>query len=139
MKFPILRINNDHIRKFNSLAELKLMSQRYLDEGRFKKQAFFIDSSGFRYDLREVKKVRGSRNPLRWFRPSPAIVVEVDAGSPTQITLEKAKDLILGLVLKNGWHHQGSQSESEFREMLDQATSFRGLIDLISFYGEWQG
>jgi hypothetical protein len=121
------------------MKELSLMSQKYFDDGAFKTNTFFIDAAGFRYDLKDVEKVRDSRNPLRWFRPSRAIVVNVELESPTPITLDAAKELLTDLVVRNLWYRQGSQSEPKFRKMINQAESFRGLIDLISFYGDWQG
>ncbi len=115
------------------------MSQKYFDEGLFRKDAYFIDAAGFRYDLKEVKKVRNSRNPLHWFRPSPAIVVDVELKSPTSIELNATKELLISLVVMHGWHSQGDQSAPKFKKMIDAAHSFHELINLISFYGEWQG
>lgn len=42
MKYPLLRLNKFHIRKFQSENELKLMSQKYFDEGNFKVDTFSL-------------------------------------------------------------------------------------------------
>ncbi|ANE56672.1 hypothetical protein [Methylomonas sp. DH-1] len=139
MKYPLLRLNKFHIRKFQSENELKLMSQKYFDEGNFKVDTFFIDSSGFRYALIDVRKERNSLNPFRWFRSSPAIVVDIIVSQPVQLSLDNMKKTIFELVVKNEWHRQGYQNESEFHDMIYAAKSYREIIDMISFYGKWQG
>lgn len=139
MEYPILRVNRCHIRKFSSEKELRLMSQKYFDDGDFRREAFIIDSSGNRYPLLDVTRVRHSWNPFRWFRPSPAIIVDVRVGSPSSLPLREAKDLIVKLVTANEWYTQSDQSASEFSREIRAATTHRELIDKISFYGKWQG
>lgn len=140
MKFPVLRINDLHIRKFRSLAELRLMSQKYFElRGFCGKGTFFIDLEGVRYDLINVKRIRRSLNPIRWFRPSLAILVDSQVGTPTQLTLDEVKKTVCDLVVKNGWYRQGEQSAPGFRSMINSANSFVEIVEKISFYGRWQG
>ncbi|MDO3510258.1 hypothetical protein [Ralstonia pseudosolanacearum] len=115
------------------------MSKKYFDQGDFKKGAFFIDSTGARYELIEAHFVRGSLNPVRWFRPSPAIIVDIEIGPPSQLTLDQVKETVISYVIRYRWYHQGHQSESEFRNMITSAQSYLDLIKMISFYGTWQG
>lgn len=115
------------------------MSKKYFDQGDFKKDTFFIDSTGARYELVKAYFVRNSLNPLRWFRSSPAIIVEIKVGPAIQLTLDEVKEIVISHVIRHRWFHQGSQSESEFRNMISNACNFINVINLISFYGKWQG
>lgn len=139
MHFPLLRLNDSHVRKFRSPGELRLMSRKYFDEGDFKRGTFFIDSRGMRYAMIEAHFVRNSLNPFRWFRSSPAIVVDIEVGAPSQLTLDEVKETVINCVVKHRWYRQGHQSEVIFRNMITSAKNCLEVIEAISFYGEWQG
>lgn len=139
MKFPIIRLNKLHLRKFRSKAELSLMSEKYFIKGSFCKNAIIIDSTGSQFSIEKVVKLRKSINPLRWFRSSPAIVVEVQARQIGVLSLDETKNKVIDLVTANNWNVQGSQSANEFREYVVGAQSFEKLFEKLSFYGKWQG
>jgi len=115
------------------------MSKKYFDKGDFKRGAFFIDSIGMRYDMIEAHFARNSMNPARWFRSSPAIVVNIEVGAPIQLTLDEVKETVINHVVNNGWYRQGHQSKADFQNMISDAKDFKEVIEAISFYGDWQG
>lgn len=139
MSFPVIRINKNHIRKFDSLSELRLMSKKYLDKGDFMKGTFFIDAEGKKFSLVNILSVRRSMNPLRWFRSSPAVVVDCELRHDGSLSLAQIKDLVSSAVAENGWFSQGHQTQRQFEKMIDDAGSICQLFSSISFYGEWQG
>lgn len=139
MTFPVLRINKGHIRKFDSPSQLRLMSKKYLDKGDFKKETFFIDADGNRFSLANILSVRRSLNPLRWFRSSPAIVVDFEIQHEGSLSLPQIKNIVSVTVVENKWFGQGHQTQRQFEKMIDDAASIRDLFHSISYYGEWQG
>jgi hypothetical protein len=139
MRFPVLRINDHHIRKFRTFDDFRVMAQKSFDVGDFARGAIILDSSGDKYEVEHVTKLRNSRNPLHWFRPSRAIVVDTHLGPAYPIKLEEAKQLISDLVIGRKWYSQGGQTEDQFREYIRDAKTFTELMNRISFYGTWQG
>lgn len=139
MNFPVLRINEFHIRRFQSPSELKLMSQKYLENNKFKEKTFFIDSKGIKWTLLDTRWKRKSLNPFRWSRRSPAIIIDHKIEQSIQLTIDDIKNIILTMVLKEKWHRQGHQSEAQFRNMIADTNSIPEIINAISFYGDWVG
>lgn len=140
LEFPVLRINPSHILRFRSQGEMRRMSQNYFDAGDFKRNAFFLDSAGRRYDVLDVVKRRNSWNPLiQVGRRSPAIIVDYMLGPPAQLQLDEIKRLIVNLVIDHGWYRQGDETEEQFRTAFQGFGSLAELMDNISFYGKWQG
>jgi len=139
MHFPVLRINELHIRRFRSSSELTRMTQKYFDLGGFRRDAFFIDSEGNKFAIESVTAKRRSWHIAYWFGPSPAIIVDVVVGKPTQLALGEIKSLVIDLVMKNRWYRQGGESEKKFLKEFEGFRSIADLIDHISFYGKWQG
>lgn len=139
MQFPVLRVNELHIRRFQSSDELHRMTEKYFDLGGFKQGAFFIDSEGKKFPIKNVTKKRRSWHIGYWFAPSPAIIVDISIGRPTQLSLDEIKRLIIDLVVKNRWYSQGGEDEKEFRKAFEGFQSIAELMDNISFYGKWQG
>ena len=116
------------------------MTKKSFNKGDFKRRAFFIDSNGMRYALVDVHFSRYSLNPVDWFFPqSPPIVVDIEVGEATQLALGEMKEVIINLVVRHRWYRQGDQSESEFRKMIVGAKNYLEIIEMISFYGHWQG
>jgi len=139
LRFPILRLNDSHIRRFRSLPELRRMTQRYFDRGDYKQGAFLIDSLGRRFPIQSVRKVGRSWHPAFWFAPSPAILVEIELGEPAQLTLDEIKALIVDRVCRKHWYRQGGETEGEFRTSFDRLESVSEVMANVSFYGVWQG
>ena len=139
LRFPVLRFNDAHIRKFKTQHELNRTTQRYLDQGELNRRGYLIDSSGSRFPITRVRKIRRSWHPAFWFAPSPAIVVEVSVGKPTQLSLDEIKATIVDLVCRNHWYRQGGESEAAFRNALDNCQSIAEVMENISFYGDWKG
>jgi len=140
MHFPVLRVNESHIRQFRSLDELSRMTRKYFDLGGFKRDAYFIDSEGKKFAIENVTANRRSWHIAYWFGPSPAIIVDVAVGMPTQqLTLDEMKSLVIDLVVKNRWYRQGGETEKKFRNAFEGFQSIAELMKHISFYGEWQG
>ena len=139
MKFPVLRMNEFHIRRFRSLSELELMSEEYFKDGKFGHEAFFIDSEGIKWTLVQARRKRRSLNPFRWFRESPAIIVDNQVERAALLTMDEVKNTILTLGIKEKWFRQGHQTETQFRHMIADAHSIPDIIDRISFYGDWVG
>ena len=103
------------------------------------RRGYLIDSSGSRFPITRVRKIRRSWHPAFWFAPSPAIVVEVSVGKPTQLSLDEIKATIVDLVCRNHWYRQGGESEAAFRNALDNCQSIAEVMENISFYGDWKG
>lgn len=115
------------------------MTQKYFALGGFKRDAYFIDSEGKKFPIENITANRRSWHVAYWFGPSPAIIVDVAVGAPTQLTLDQIKSLVIDLVVKNRWNRQGGETEKKFRKAFGEFRSIAELIDHISFYGEWQG
>lgn len=139
MQFPVLRMNESHIMRFNSPVELVRMTRKYFELGLFARGTYFIDSLGDKYLLKSVNIKRRSWHISYWFAPSPAIIVDIALEAPIPLTLDEIKENVINLVIKNGWYRQGSETEHSFRSSFVEFQSITQLIDNISFYGEWQG
>ncbi len=115
------------------------MSQKYLENNKFKEKTFFIDSKGIKWTLLDTRWKRKSLNPFRWSRRSPAIIIDHKIEQSIQLTIDDIKNIILTMVLKEKWHRQGHQSEAQFRNMIADTNSIPEIINAISFYGDWVG
>ena len=119
LRFPVLRYNDAYIRKFKTQHELSRTTQRHLDRGDLSERAYLIDSSGSRFPITKVRRIRRSWHPAYWFAPSPAILVEVSVGKPKELSLNEIKALIVDLVCRNHWYKQGGESEAAERKTCD--------------------
>jgi len=139
MCFPILRINQSHVIRFDSQSELTRMTQKFFDRGGFRDDTYFIDSKGKKFNLEDVSKIRRSWHPGYWFAPSPVFIVDITIGKPTQLTFAEIKSIVIDLVVKNRWYSQGGESKEKFLKSFEGIHSLPELIENISFYGKWQG
>jgi len=139
MRFPVLRINESNVRRFDHPRELSTLTKQFLDQGGFKEVTHFIDSHARSFAVESVKKLRRSRNPLYWFAPSPIQVVEIEIGCPTQLEFDEVKRLVADLIIRKGWYRQGGESRDEFHKGFAAITNLDDLMKNISAYGSWQG
>jgi len=140
MEFPVIRMNDSHIRQFDSEKELRVMWQKYLKQQTDNTGTFFIDVKGNRYEQVGVSKIRKTINPLRWFGPAgAAIIVDVQVKKTTKLNIDEIKNLLINIIVKHHWYRRGGQNEQQFRDMINNSKTTKELFEKISFYGKWQG
>jgi hypothetical protein len=117
---------------------LKKESELYLERGAYDPGTYIIDGGGLKRSIVGVRKIRKSRFILDVLDRHPWWLIEVQISEPEALPLDQAKEEIIDLVRTNRWHRQGDQSAEQFRKYIEASTTFKELIDKISFYGSWQ-
>lgn len=55
------------------------------------------------------------------------------------IPLADLKKLVVDLVCERGWFSQSWENEGQFRQRIEQVSSYKELFRAANFYGRWRG
>ncbi|MBC8026763.1 MAG: hypothetical protein H7Y89_12280 [Steroidobacteraceae bacterium] len=139
MRFPVFRINEEHIQKFVQLSDLRPMSIKDFERGSAFRNAFFIDADGRQFVILGAKLRRKSYHIKFWFAPSTVHLVDFDVAPPRSLGFEQTKQILSKRIVGRKWYGQGGESRAQFCERFDRIADMDELFDSMSFYGRWQG
>jgi hypothetical protein len=137
LRFPLLRINDKHIQRFDSVPQLRVESDFFLSKGAYAKGTYLLTAEGEHLDVVEIVKLRPSYSWKYWGAKHRAWVLQLSLAFRRKASLDEARDMLIEMIIKHGWHRQSDLSTSELTKYLQEATTFVDLYRRISFYGRW--
>lgn len=137
LAWPILRINDKHVQRFDSVRSLIVESEYFLTHGSYAAGTSLIDARGQQFEVMAVRKVRPSYSWKYWGAKHRAWVIAIDLKLRQTMSLDDVKKMLSDVITEHRWYRQGDYSLEAFEREINAAKSFEHLYKGISFFGKW--
>ena len=137
LAWPVLRVNDKHIQRFDSERDLVVESDYFLAHGAYEVVTSLIDARGQRLEVMAARKLRPSYSWKYWGAKHRAWVIVLDLKLREAMSLEDAKKMLLRSIVEHRWHLQGDYTDEAIATEINAAKSLEQLYKGISFFGGW--
>jgi hypothetical protein len=137
LAWPVLRINDKHVRRFDGARDLVVESEYFLAHGAYEAGTSLIDARGQQFEVMAVRKLRPSYSWKYWGAKHRAWVIALDLKLRQTMSLEDVKKMLVSVITEHRWHLQGDYTHEAIALEINAARSLEHLYKGISFFGKW--
>lgn len=137
LAWPVLRINDKHVQRFDGARDLVVESEYFLAHGAYEAGTSLMDARGQQFEVMAVRKLRPSYSWKYWGAKHRAWVIGLDLKLRQTMSLEDAKKMLVSVIAEHRWHLQGDYTHEAIALEINAAKSLEHLYKGISFFGKW--
>jgi hypothetical protein len=137
LAWPVLRINDKHVQRFDSARDLVVESEYFLARGAYEAGTSLLDAKGQQFEVLTIRKLRPSYSWKYWGAKHRAWVIALDLKLRQTMSLEDVKRMLLSAIAEHRWHLQGDYTREAIALEINAAKSLEHLYKGISFFGGW--
>lgn len=121
--------------KINSEKQLTTVGELQFEKGCFD-NCFIIDSKGCKYEVISANALKRKFSIFNYKKKYRSVIVRLELSDPKLLNLEKTKEDIANIIVKNKWFGSeiGVSNEKKSKEWIGETSSFKELVSISDLF-----